>query len=274
MAAAVVAGSAISASAATIVYDINFDSDSTGAPPAVGASSNPINKPSAIGGYTPTAENNPPTADNGTILVQDVLSLSKATVLTTNPDNSTLGALWMDSGFSQMSQNVWLSFDIAVIAAPTSAVTQPKTLDGAGSAGILFGINTFANAGAQTGPRFAVAPTSAGGGVFAIRSPDNTDLQSFFNYVEGQVYHIDLATDYSTGFISTAVNGVPTGSKAFAAGPQAGVNTTEIFYHLNGEASSANSIAIDNIVGSVPEPTGVALVGVAGLALTRRRRSA
>ncbi len=176
----------------------------------------------------------------------------------------------MDTGFSQVSQNVSLAFDLDVLAAPTNATVQPKTLDGTGSVGILFGINTF---GTAQGARFAVAPTSATGGVFAIRSASNTDLQSFFNYTEGGTYHIELDANYSTGLVTTLVNNVPTGSFQFAA-PAAGVTTQEFFMFLNGESGFANSIAIDNVVSSIPEPTTLSLLGLAGLAGLRRRRNA
>ncbi|HEX8525295.1 MAG TPA: PEP-CTERM sorting domain-containing protein [Tepidisphaeraceae bacterium] len=272
LAAAALLATAVTASAAVTPFmDVNFDSDTAGSTPAAGPSSNPISKPGALGGYTATTENNPPTAANGSILVNNAGTMSKAAVLTTNSANNELGALYVDTGFSQVSQHLSLSFDFSVLDAPTSGTVQPKTLNGSGSVGILFGINVF---GTAQGMRFAAAPTSASGGVFAIRSASNTDLQSFFNYNEGQTYHITLAADYSTGKVTTFVDGTPTGSLTFAA-PASGVTTQEIFMHLNGESGNANSVAIDNIVAAVPEPASLSVLGLGSLAmLGRRRRSA
>jgi hypothetical protein len=260
-----------SAAQAAPFMNITFDGDAEGAQPSTAAPANPVLKPYAIGGYDPTYQS-PPSAASGTIIVNDVGGMNNAAVLTTNSSNNELGALWLDTAFSQASQQVTLSFDVNILAAPTGATVQPKTLDGGpGTAGILLGMNTF---GSAQGTRFAAAPTSATGGVFAIRTPDNLGLQSFFNYTEGQTYHIDLVSNYNTGLVSTYVDGVFTGDKSFASLPAVGVTTQEFFFHLNGEGGFANSIAIDNVVAAVPEPTGIALLGLgAGAMLLRRRRS-
>jgi hypothetical protein len=263
------------ARAATTFMDINFSGDTPGSSPAVSAApANPITLPRAIGGYTltsPPEGDTPPTAASGTIVVDNAGGMSNGAHLTTNPANQELGALWLDTGFSQTSQLVTLSFDVNILSAPTVAVTQPKLLDGGpGLAGILLGMNTF---GTAQGTRFAAAPTSATGGVFAIRTPDNTGLQSFFSYTEGQTYHIDLVSNYDTGLVGTYVDGVFTGNQAFATGAAANVTTQEFFFHLNGEAGNANSVALDNIVATVPEPTGIALLSLgAGAMLLRRRQ--
>jgi hypothetical protein len=196
--------------------------------------------------------------------------MTKAAVLNTNPTDGEQGALWIDTSFSQAGQHAYMSFDLSVLSAPTIATAQVKTLNGTGAAGILFGVNMF---GTAQGARFAAAPTSANGGVFAIRSADNSDLQSFFNYVEGNTYHVSLDANYDTGLVSTAVDNVSTGSYPFAAGPASNVTTQEFFMHLNGESGFANSIAIDNISGAVPEPASLALLGLAGLTMLRRRRA-
>jgi hypothetical protein len=258
------------ASAVTPFLDINFNGDTIGAQPATGPAGNPISMPTGIGGYTITDQNVPPTADNGSLVVGNVGGMTKAAVLTTNPLNGELGALYLDTGFSQASQSLTMSFDINVANAPTISTTQTKTLNGGpGTAGILLGMNTF---GTAQGTRFAAAPTSVNGGVFAIRSPDNTDLQSFFSYVEGQTYSITLVSDYNTGLVSTYVDGNFTGNLAFATGAQANTVTQEFFFHLNGDLGSESSVAIDNIVASVPEPTTLAgLAGAAALVLRRRR---
>ncbi|MGB7160590.1 MAG: PEP-CTERM sorting domain-containing protein [Tepidisphaeraceae bacterium] len=257
---------------ATPFLDINFDGDTAGSAPGTAPLSNPLIKPTAIGGYDP-AYASPPTAASGTIVVTDVGGMTKAAVMTTNPSNGVTGALWIDNnGFNQLSQQVSISFDLNVIDAPTNATVQPKTLNGAGSVGILLGMNTFTGTSAPAA-RFAVAPTSAGGGVFAIRSPDNSDLQSFFNYVEGETYNVQLVSNYDTGKVSTYVNDAFQGEFSFWSGGGANISTSEFFFHLNGESGNANSVAVDNIVAAVPEPTGIALVAMgAGALLLRRRR--
>jgi hypothetical protein len=165
-----------------------------------------------------------------------------------------------------------LSFDVRVIDAPASATAQVKTLDGGpGTAGIFLGMNTSTNNGWAA--RFAIAPTGVGGGVFAIRSPDNSDLQSFFTYTEGSTYNVKLVSDYSMGTVSTYVDDAFQSVLPFWSIGAAGVETQEFFFHLNGELGNANSVAIDNIVAAVPEPTGIALLGLgAGALLLRRRR--
>jgi len=269
--------SAASASVMTPFMDVNFNSDIVGAAPSTGVSGSPISIPGALGGYDsdpfPVSDpgyKSPPTASCGTILVNDAGSLTKAAVMTTNPANGELGALFIDTHFSQASQSLTLSFDLNVLAAPTNATAQVKTLNGSGSAGIFFGINTYADS--AWAARFAVAPTSARGRVFAIRTPNNADHQSIIDYAEGTTYHLDLVSDYSTGLVSTYVNGVATGSKAFASGPLPGVPTTsEIFMHLNGESGFTNQLAIDNIVAAVPEPASLGLCAVGAVGLLRRR---
>jgi hypothetical protein len=275
LAIGLLAGTVLSSSAAHAApfIDINFDADADGSAPSVDSTPpNPMVQPYAIGGYTLTTEDNPPTPANGSILVGDIGGMSNAAIMTSNAANGVLGALWIDNnGFSQVSQQVTLSFDVNILDAPTTATVQPKILDGGfATAGILLGMNTF---GTAQGTRFAAAPTSATGGVFAIRTPDNSGLQSFFNYTEGQTYHIDLVSNYDTGLVGTYVDGVFTGNEAFATGPSALVSTQEFFFHLNGELGNANSVALDNIVASVPEPTGIALLALgAGALLLRRRR--
>jgi hypothetical protein len=125
--------------------------------------------------------------------------------------------------------------------------------------------------------RFAAAPTSASGGVFAIRSPDNLSLQSFFDYVEGQTYNVELIADYDTGKVDAFVDGVLEGNDLpFWNAGVPNVTTQEFFFHLNGETGNFNSVALDNIIGAVvPEPASLAMAGLAavGLMAARRRRS-
>ena len=122
--------------------------------------------------------------------------------MTTNAANPVLGALWLDTnGFNVVGQKMRLSFDVNILSAPTVATTQPKLLDGGpATAGILLGMNAFTSTSAPAF-RFAAAPTSAGGGVFAFRSPDNLSLNTFFNYVEGETYNVEMVADYDTGTV-------------------------------------------------------------------------
>jgi hypothetical protein len=268
-ASGIVTALACSAAQAAPFVDINFDLDAIGSQPSVAPASNPLIKPTAIGGYTALTYDSPPTAANGTLVVADIGGMTKAAHLTSNPANNVLGALWVDTSVSQTSQQFLLSFDVNIVDAPTVALAQPKTVDGGlATAGILLGMNTF---GTAVGVRFAAAPTSANGGVFAIRNPANTDLQTFFSYVEGQTYNIQLYADYDTGLVSTFVDGVFTGDRAFAAGPAANVTTQEFFFHLNGDLGNANSVALDNI-SAVPEPGTLGVLVMSGMALAARRR--
>ena len=77
----------------------------------------------------------------------------------------------MDTGFTVPGQQVKLEFDVGVLAAPANATAQPKFLnDTTDQAGILLGMNAYQPTNGWAF-RFAVAPTSADGGVFAVRMP-------------------------------------------------------------------------------------------------------
>jgi MYXO-CTERM domain-containing protein len=257
--------------------NIDFEGDVPGSAPTADLTpDNPMTKPSAIGGYTSTTSDNPPTAANGTILVGGVPGIAQGVIMTTNPSNAVLGALWMDNnGFNVAGQQLRMSFDVNILQAPTNATTQPKILNG-GTAGILLGMNAFTNSGSQQSFRFAAAPTSDGGGVFAFRTADNLELIDFFNYVEGQTYNVAIEADYTTGNVRAFVDGVlKISNHTFLTAPVAGAVTGEYFFHLNGEAGCANMVALDNIQSSViPEPASAALAGAAalGLFVVRRRR--
>jgi hypothetical protein len=252
---------------AAVTIGITFEGDTPGSAPGVNPTpGNPMTQPSAIGGYTATTEDSPPIAAEGTILVGNPSGASKEAVLTTNSSNAELGALWMDvNGFNIVGQKLLASFDINVLAAPTNATSQPKILGG-GTAGILLGLNVYTSSdqGSDWAFRFAAAPTSANGGVFAFRSPDNTTLIPFFNYAEGTQYAVSILADYATGKLDAYVNGTQSLSGySFWGSGKTNVGTNEMFFHLNGEAGSANSVALDNITAAaVPEPTTLVVWGV------------
>ncbi len=267
--------------------NITFDGDTVGAAPVTGASGSPITQIGALGGYMATDPwtSSPPTADMGTILVDNVAGMNKAAVLTTNSANGEVGALYMDTGLGLVSSQVGITFDIAVLAAPTAATAQaPYNLDGTtDTAGVLFGLRTYASTVEQWAFSFAVAPTSETGGVFALRDSTNTQLASFGSYVEGQKYSIALSSDYSLGTVDAYVNGV-LGLSGYPL--RTGVvadptSTSELFIYFNGESGYSNQVAIDNIQGyntAVPEPGTLSLLVAGGLSALaamwiRRRKS-
>jgi len=269
---------ALSASADTFM-NVTFGGDTIGSAPATGT---PITQIGALGGYTATAYNSPPTADNGTILVDNVAGMSKAAVLTTNRTNGEVGALFMDTGLGMVSSRLNVTFDIAVLSAPTAATAQaPYHLNGSATdtAGVLFGVRAYASTVGQWAFSFAVAPTSATGGVFALRDITNTQLTTFGSYVEGQKYSIALYADYSKGTVDAYVDGV----LGFSGYPlrtgvvAAPTSTSELFMYFNGQSGEANQVAVDNILVSdtaVPEPLTMlgVIAGVGGVAGYIRKR--
>jgi hypothetical protein len=280
-------GLGFSPASAWASIDINFEGDTPGSAPGVNlVPGNPMTQPSAIGGYDPNYAS-PPSAASGTIVVGNPSGGSNEAVLTSVPTNGELGALWVDvNGFNLSAQQVQMSFDVNILDAPTTATAQPKALSTGGTAGILLGMNTFVTSpdfvGVLPSFRFAAAPTSATGGVFAFRSPDNSTLIPFFNYTEGEQHYVSIIADYSTGTLDAFVDGVLSlpGFAFWTSGASA-VTTSEYFFHLNGELGNANQVALDNIASAaLPEPSmlmvwsllGAAAIGAAWQAKPRAAR--
>jgi hypothetical protein len=256
----------LSPSIASAAINITFEGDTLGSQPSTApAGPGTMTKPSAIGGYAPAYES-PPTAAAGTIVVGGAGGILKGAIMTTAADNPELGATWIDvNGFNYVGQVFKTSFDLSVLSAPTNATSQPKILNG-GTAGILLGMNAFTTTSSPAF-RFAVAPTSDTGGVFAFRSPDNSELIDFFDYVEGVAYNIAILADYSTGKLDAYVNGnLELDNYAFWTSGAANVGTSELFFHLNGDESGSTSVALDNITGAVvPEPSTIVVWSLLGL---------
>lgn len=271
----------------TVFLNQNFDSDTAGQSPTVAPQmtptpGNPVTHPTGLGGYSSTTVNpygDSPnnTTTEGTINVGNATGISQGAVFTTVPSNAEVGALFMDTGFSGVTSNsLKLSFDLNVISGPANATSQVKFLnDPAHTAGILLGINTYDNGGNRLFD-FAAAPTSSGGGVLALRSADNSTLESFFNYTNDTANHVEIDANFVTGNVDAYVNGTLAFSgPVLGIVPQSQVTTTEVFTFVNGESGYSNSVALDNIVGSTPEPGSLAVFGAAsGLLMLRRRRTA
>jgi len=259
--------------------NINFDGDTVGNPPATNTTiTYPITQPYSIGGYSDSTTNpygdSPPTADDGTVLVGNPDGMSKAAVLTSNSSNDQEGAVYLDTEYSVTTQTLQVSFDVDVLNAPPAATIQTKILNGGpSSVGILLGVNNFQSG--NSGFDFAIAPTSGTGGIFGIRTADNTGLTSFFSYTDNSVNHVELDANYSTGTVDAYVNGtLEESGDPMQSGIVPNANPDETFIYLNAEPGYANSVAIDNIQASVPEPASLSLLGIGALALLRRRRRA
>ena len=271
---------AVHAKADGVFLNINFNGDTAGSAPATGASS-PVTKPDAIGWYDYDANPNngayssPPTAADGTIVVNNAGTMSKAAVMTTNARDNQIGALWMDTGYSVVGNEIKLSFDIDVLSG-VKTIGQTATLStDSSSVNTLFGINTFSSAGTL---RFNAVDTSSTGGLFGIRTTNDGGstflVTPFFDYTNGQTHNVVLDANYATGLLNVFVDGNSALSNfAFLSAPSPGATLSETFMYLNGDTTLAaqNSVAIDNINGSVvtPLPASVwsvfALIGGLGL---------
>jgi hypothetical protein len=238
------------------------------------------------GGYTATDHFSPPTAANGT-LTSTVTPTSMSATMVTNPANGVLGALYFDGNFTSgplVSQALTLAFDVTVLDQPANATAQPKNLDlsllggssSAGTAGIMLGMNIYASAPGDWAFRFAIAPTSATGGVLAMRSTDNTTLLAFGNYTVGASNHVVLQADYTTGLLQAHVDGNYAGQFNMNVASPAAV-TSEVFIHLNGELGNANAVTIEQFSASTSVPdagsTVALLAGALGVVGALRRHS-
>lgn len=252
------------------MININFDGDTVGLAPHTEAPSGPVMVyPTAYGSYGTPA---------GTVLVGNAFGMSQGAILSSDGANAELGAAWLDvNGFNLAGPQQSMSFDVNILAAPTTATTQPKILDGSGTGGIILGMNAFTDTSAPAF-RFAAVPTSEGGGIFGFRSPDNTAITSFFSYTEGTTYQVRIDSDFSTGLLDAYIDGVKLlNGFAFWTSGNSSAAMSEYFFHLNGEPGFNNSVAIDNITAAqTPEPSSMVLLAAAlgAIPAFRRKRNA
>lgn len=241
------------------------------------ANAGAVNMTWTPGGYTATDWNSPPTADNG-VLVSTVTPSTMSVSMTTNPNNGELGALYFDGGFTGsgllLSQQLTLNFDITVDNQPFPATAQPKNLDlsliggtgNDGTAGLMLGMNIASNVPGPATPwafRFALAPTTATGGVFAMRdggATNNSNLKAFGTYAVGSTYHVALDANYTTGLLDAYIDGTLAMSGFKFADGGSNVWTSEVFIHLNGESGTANSVSINHFTASVPDAASTLLL--------------
>jgi hypothetical protein len=290
MAVAVLSACGVATAHASSFMNINFNGDTVGAQPGTNtAIGYPITQPYAIGGYDPNPDPNggayssPPTAADGTIVVGNASGITKGAILTTDPNNNQIGALWMDTEYAVSANHLSLSFDLNVLAG-TTATGQDGTLStDSSTVHTLFGVNTFSSG---TTLRFNALATSASGGAFGLRTSDGLGgytITPFFNYTNGDTHRITLNADYNSGLVSVLVDGT-TELTNFAFSTSSSSNTTvfETFFYLNGDlnTNASNSVALDNVTAAaVPLPTSAwmglsLLAGMGGLALLRRRSAA
>ncbi len=137
---------------------------------------------------------------------------------------------------------------------------------------MIFGINEFSTSGSSV-VSFATVPTSGTGGVFALRNPDNSEMDSFFSYTNGDTHHIDLVGDYSDQTIDAYVDGVLEVSDSPMRNGKSSNTLSETFLFVNGETGTSNSVAIDNLTVSVPEPTSLGILSIGAMAMLRRKRA-
>jgi hypothetical protein len=175
----------------------------------------------------------------------------------------------MDTQFLTSGQQISVDFDLDVLNVPTTGIPQAApTIPG----GQAFVVQAFATSGGGSDRvfRFAVSPTSATAGIFGLRDNTVGDIIPFGTYNEGETHHISIVANYTTSTVSAYLDG----NLAVAAQPFVNAGATgldELFIFQNGVEGVTNSVAIDNMVTAVPEPSIVGLTVAAGAMLLGRR---
>jgi len=204
----------------------------------------------------------------GTVTVQNVGTMSKAAHMVTT--QSGTGAQYIDTSFNTGGATLAsVDFDVNIVDVPTTGLPQATTTYPQGQAWVF---QTFgAGPSAQNRVfRFVATPTSGSGGIFAMRNSTDGDLIAIGSYTEGQTYHVQVLADFVLQTVDVSLNNTLVAADL----PFVSLTTsmTEHFIFQNGVAGMTNSVAIDNIVTAVPEPSSLALLGVGAIALLRRRR--
>lgn len=254
---------------ANVITDFNFDGDPLGAPlPTTfpGVAPTPQHTVYAVGGFP---DSGPLT---GTVTVQNVGSLNHAALMTTTQGG--IGALYVDTQFSTVSDRVLVSFDIHIVDVPTTGLPQAGTTAPGGQAFVIQAFGNGPNAQNRVF-RFVATPTSATGGTFGMRNNTDGELVTLGSYSEGTTYHVEIEANFINQTVDVALdNALVLDDLPFVSFT---TNLFELFVFQNGVEGQTNSVAFDNLVtAEVPEPAALALLmgGLAGLGLSRRRRRA
>jgi hypothetical protein len=222
---------------------------------------------------------NSPTYSDGALLGQDGWLITGTSVV--NPLNvantATNGSVSLTTTGqdanrpftpSVTSDSVFLSADITISAAGSSGDYFLHLSDGSTS-------NFYARiyAKAATGGFVMAMGTSSGAATYG------TDVLLF-----DTTYHILARYDFVAGagndtgaLFVNPVDPFGVGDTAYVAATNAGTDATTIsaVNLRQGTASSAPTVVVDNItVSIVPAPSSMALMGLGGLLVARRRRSA
>jgi hypothetical protein len=245
---------------------INFDSQNLGDPVATsfpGVPPYPITEAYATGGFPDT----PPYS--GTNTVASPAGLTKAALMSTTQGG--IGANYLDTQFLITNPQISFDFDINVVDVPATGLPQPTASAPNGQA---FAIQAFAFDSNRVW-RFAVTPTSATTGQFAMRNNTDGDLIAFAAYTEGETYHLSIVSNYATNTVDVSLDGNPvlTNLPFVTVQPLNG-GMAEFFFFQNGIEGLTNQVAVDNIVG-VPEPSSLVLAGLTALGMVfvaRHRR--
>lgn len=248
-----------------VVTNFNFDDQPNGATPtttAPGTDPQPQQHIYSTGGFPDTGPY------SGTVTINNAGTMSKAAVMTTTQGGT--GSNFIDTQFLTAAPKISVDFDIDVIDVPTTGLPQSDTLVPNGQA---FVVQAFAESGGGNDRvfRFAVSPTSATTGIFGLRDNAGGDIIPFGTYNEGETHHLKFVADYGTSTVAAYMDG----NLAVAAQPFVNAGATgldELFVFQNDVEGQTNSVAIDNIVTAVPEPASLSMLGLAGLAIVRRRR--